>query len=321
MIKTLNFFKFGIHALSLRLLFFLMLFSPARKYDIVQCHFGPNGLIAVFLRDMGVLKGKIITSFHGADVSRYVKKHGKETYNTLFQRGDLFLPICEFMKKRLIQLGCPAEKILIQRMGVNCNKFDFKSRKITSQETVNVVTIARFVEKKGIEYGIRAIARIAGKGLRVKYDIVGDGLLRKKLERLVNELGMGNVINFFGEKSQREIIQIFDSSHIFLLPSITSKKGDQEGIPVSIMEAMAMGLPVVSTIHSGISEIIEDGVSGFLAPERDVDVLTEKLEFLMKNPHRWEEISKQARRKIETEYDVQQLKQQLVEKYKRVATE
>ena len=112
------------------------------------------------------------------------------------------------------------------------------------------------------------------------------------------------------------MIKILESVHILLAPSVTSRDGDQEGIPVSLMEAMAMGLPIVSTQHSGIPELIENGVSGFLVPERDAGALYKKLKYLVDRPEMWSALGAQGIKCVEENYDINRLNDRLVHIFK-----
>jgi colanic acid/amylovoran biosynthesis glycosyltransferase len=293
-----------------------ILFQHQQKqpYDIIHCHFGYNGLVGVILRDIGAVQGKVITTFHGIDVTNYVKNNGEGAYDLLFQLGDLFLPISELWKRRLIELGCNGN-IIVHRMGIDCNKFTFTARKLRANGVVQIVTIARLAEKKGVEYAIRAVAKLAKSKTNLNYTIVGDGLLKERLQQLIQELNVDNIVTLVGWKQQQEVIEIINNSDIMLAPSVTSKDGDREGIPVVLMETMAMGLPIVSTVHSGIPELVENGVSGFLVPERDVDALAEKLNYLVENPEVWNKMGAAGRAFVEKYYNADKLNDKLVEIY------
>ncbi len=102
------------------------------------------------------------------------------------------------------------------------------------------------------------------------------------------------------------MIESLNKSHIFILSSVTASNGDQEGIPNALKEAMAMGLPVISTDHSGIPELIEDGISGFLVPERDIAALVDRIEYLINHPEQWNKITAAARKTIEEKFDMEQ---------------
>ncbi|MCB0214455.1 MAG: glycosyltransferase, partial [Anaerolineae bacterium] len=277
LLKSLNLFEFGPEAASLSLFYRTLAFleSGLPQYDIVHCHFGPNGNLGALLKQLGAIRGKLVTTFHGYDLTSLIKQAGPEQYNSLFKLGDLFLPISRRWQETLIQLGCPPEKIVVHRMGVDLNKFLFTPRQ-PDRGQVRLLTVARLVEKKGVADGIRAVARVAAKHPQLTYHIAGDGPLRGELQDLIDELEAGHRIKLLGWQPQEKIIELMQQAHILVAPSVTSADGDQEGIPIVLMEAMAQGLPVLSTHHSGIPELVQDGQSGFLAAEHDIDGLAEK---------------------------------------------
>jgi colanic acid/amylovoran biosynthesis glycosyltransferase len=312
-------FVYGRYTETLRALYLAALFPPARSsYDVIYCHFGPNGLMGALMREMGILQGKLVTVFHGADVTLYLRKLGEDTYGWLFQTGDLFAPISEHWKGRLIHLGCDEKKILVHRMGIDCNKFAFTPTRSLADGEVRIVTVARLTEKKGVDLGIRAIGKLVENHPRVRYEVVGDGPCREALRRLIRELHLDEVVHLLGPKDQSEVIEILRKAHILLAPSITASDGDQEGIPVVLMEGMAMGLPVVSTQHSGIPELIQDGVSGLLAPEGDVQGLMERLDHLIGHPENWPGMVRAAREKAEKDCDIGKLNDRLVDIFRKL---
>jgi colanic acid/amylovoran biosynthesis glycosyltransferase len=320
LLHSINFLKYGKRAASLTLFYTVaQLLNKPRVYDIIHCHFGTNGLKAILLKELNVIQGKLVTTFHGYDVSQYIKKYGTNVYANLFSTGDLCCPISMHMKFHLAELGCNENKLIIHRMGIDCGKFLFNLRQQPQDGIVRIITIARLVEKKGVEYGIRAVANLLKSGMKIEYNIVGDGFLQEKLQQLIQELDLIDSIKLLGWKQQQEVVDILDSSHILLAPSITSQKGDQEGIPIVLMEAIAMGLPVVSTYHSGIPELIENGKSGFLVPERDVNALTEKLHYLVEHPESWASMGLAGRVFVEENYDINKLNDRLVEIYKNIS--
>jgi len=312
-LKSLNIFKYGKRALSLNLLYWLIPFL-GKKFDIIHCHFGPNGIIGIYLKDKEI-GDRIITTFYGYDVSSFISGNGGSIYKDLFLNGSLFLPICDYFKRKLIDIGCDERKIIIHRIGVDFKKFKFSERKIRPKEPVKILTIARLVGKKGHKYAIRAIAKIIREHNNIQYIIAGDGPLRGELESLVSELGIKNHVKFLGVVNQDECLRLYSEVHIFLLHSVTSDDGDQEGTPVVLMEAQAVGLPAISTFHSGIPEVVIDGKSGFLVPEKDVNALVEKVEYLIEHPEVWPEMGRYGREFVEKRYDIKKLNQQLVEIY------
>ena len=285
-------------------------------YDVVHCQFGLYGQRYSGLHTIGVLKGRLVTSYRGYDLSRHLNEFGRDVYRRLFDAGDLFLPVCEFFKHRLIQLGCEEEKIVVLPSGIDCRIFPFIPRRVASGERVRIVTVGRCVEKKGMEYAIRAVTKLAQEVPRVEYYIVGDGPLRKSFEQLIGTLGAGEIIRVLGWKRQDEVVEILKTAHVMLAPSVTAADGNQEGIPNALKEGMAMGLPVVSTRHAGIPELVEDGVSGFLVPERDVDALIAKLGLVIEHAERWPAMGRAGRDRVEQRYNAEPLNDRLVEIYR-----
>jgi colanic acid/amylovoran biosynthesis glycosyltransferase len=315
--NSINVFKYGKKATSLRSLYRIIPFLNAPSYDIIQCHFGPAGLLGIRLRELGALQGKVITTFHGYDISKSLHLQGNR-YKELFEKGDLFLPISKTWKKKLISLGCPENKTLVHHMGIKPESFATKHRQMNHSKRVTILSIARLSEKKGLEYGIRAIAHLKDKGVNVIYRIIGEGPLRDDLEALVKELSLQDVVELQGSKNTEDIKYLLEEADIFSAPSVTASNGSQEGIPVAIMEAMATGLPVVSTIHSGIPELVKDGISGFLVPERDVGALAERLGFLIEHSELWPKFGKAGRKYVEENFNIDRLNDQLVKIYQGV---
>ena len=317
-IKSLNVFLYGKSALSLRRLYYLIPFLDS-NFDIIHCHYGPNGILGIYLKEIGV-PGKYITSFHGYDINSYPRTAGKDVYNNLFRVGDFFTANTNFTKQKVEKLGCNDKKIVILSVGLIIERFKFSTRKIQSGELIKILTIGRLVEKKGYEYAIKAVSKIVKKHKNIEYIIAGNGPLRNKLKDLVSELGLKEYVKFLGGVDQDEVLKLYQQSHIFVLPSVTASNGDKEGQALVIQEAQAVGLPLISTLHDGIPEGMLDGKSGFLVPEKDVDALTEKIEYLIEHPELWPEMGRCGRRFVEEKYDIKKLNQQLVRIYRNLIT-
>ncbi|GAH59092.1 unnamed protein product, partial [marine sediment metagenome] len=161
----------------------------------------------------------------------------------------------------------------------------------------------------------KAIAKIVRKYKKIEYIIAGEGPLRNELEGLVSKFKIEKYVKFLGAVEQKEVLKLYQQAHIFVLPSVTASNRDQEGIPVVLMEAQATGLPVISTYHSGIPEGVLDGKSSFLVPEKDVDALAEKIEYLIEHPEIWADMGKTGRKYVEEKYDINKLNQKVVEIY------
>jgi colanic acid/amylovoran biosynthesis glycosyltransferase len=277
------------------------------EFDAIVAHFGPNGVHASEMRQAGVIRGPLVTVFHGYDMNPGMASM-RRGYGRLFQEGELFLPVSRYFRDRLLSWGAPADRTVVHHMGVDPDRFEFAPRPLVDG-ALRLISVARLVPKKGLEFGIRAAARL---GTRVRYTIVGDGPERHRLESLIAELGSGT-IELAGWKTQEEIAGLLRASHALVAPSITTDTGEEEGIPVALMEAMATGLPVVSTRHSGIPELVEDRVSGYLVTEKTVEPLAACFEDLIKNPGRAGEMGRAGRRRVEHDFNNHRQHSRLVE--------
>lgn len=277
-LESLNIFKYGTNALSLNLLYITLSFLD-KNFDIIFCHFGPIGNIGACLKQIGIT-GKLITIFHGDDIRLGIIK-GKNYYKKLFEVGDCFLAISKYNYKNLIHFGADSKKIIFHSVGIDVKKFSKQLlNPIKKGSKIRIITVARLVEEKGLEYGIKAIRVLLNNNpkINLEYGIIGEGPLEIPLKKLVRKLVLTNIIHFLGPMTQEEIIKEMEKSNIFLLPSIA------EALPVVLMEAQAMKLPVITTNVGGIPEVIVDGKSGFLVPANDIKTMAKKIEYLIKNP-------------------------------------
>lgn len=309
-IRSLNVFKYGKQALSLNLLFMSIPFIEKGPFHIVHCQFGTLGPFAVSICQICSSNCKIVTSIRGYDVTVFMKKD-PEAYRALFDKGDLFLPVCDFLKERLIQVGCEEKKIVVHYSGIDCSKFQYRQRQRRPDEPIKVLTIARLVEKKGVAFAIEAVARLVSEGEQIEYTVVGDGMLRESLQLLIEDLGIKREVKLLGWKTHEQVKILMEESHVLVAPSLTSESGDQEGIPNAIKEAMATGLPVISTFHSGIPELVTDGVSGLLVQERDATSLADALTYLIRHPEICIEMGRAGRMQVEQNFDAKSLSKNL----------
>jgi len=288
-------------------------FRKAGEFDIAVCHFGWNGLVAVRLKKAGCLNAKIVTVFHGSDMSKYPRIMGEDVYSDLFTSGDLFLPVSDRWKERLIRLGCTPARIKVHRMGVDVAAIGPGKSRPAGDGVVTVLSAARLVKKKGIESGIGAFGKAVKErpDIAMKYRIAGEGPLMGGLKAIADETCEGGSVEFLGRKYRDEVISLMKSSDIFMAPSVTDPAGDQEGIPVALMEAMAAGCTVLSTQHSGIPELIESGKNGLLVPEGDVGRLAEALSMLVDDAGMRKGLADAARKTVENEYDIRKLNDEL----------
>jgi len=303
LLRSLNVRRYGAQSSKLLLPSIVANAKQTFTADVFLVHFGYAGALANKLRELGVLKGKQATVFHGADISRrHILEEHKLDYVNLFRQSELMLPISHLWENKLIEMGCPPEKIHVTRMGIEPEKFNFQPRQ-AFQKPLRIVSVARLTEKKGLDVAVKASAILKQRGGQFQYTIIGNGDQDEMMRDFIAREGMEDCVSMPGFKPQEEIRRALSEADIFLLPSKTAADGDMEGIPVALMEAMAVGLPVVSTFHSGIPELIENNVSGWLVEEDDPEALAETLLKLSQGEVDVGPVVAAARHKVETEFN------------------
>jgi colanic acid/amylovoran biosynthesis glycosyltransferase len=246
------------------------------KAQLLHIYFGH---IAVLLQPLiRQWQKPSLVSFHGADVLVDMQKpayrHATEEMLSLV-RGVLVRS--DSLRQAVIDLGCAPEKIEIQRTGIPLADFPFRERSIPGDGQWRLLQAGRLIEKKGLKTTLRAFARFRKEFPAARLAIAGEGPQLEELQLLARELQIDDAVDFAGFVSQERLRELFYSSHIFLHPSETARDGNQEGVPNSMLEAMASGLPVFATRHGGIPEAIENKVSGILVNERDHRALGDAL--------------------------------------------
>jgi colanic acid/amylovoran biosynthesis glycosyltransferase len=257
-------------------------------------------------------KSKVVVCFRGSDITAHFQKDPK-MYKRVFKQGSLFLPVCDYFRKKLIALGCRSSKIEVHHSAIDCSQFFFITRKKPHNDITHLVSVCRLVKKKGLDYAIKAFAEVIQRHPQAHYTIVGEGEERTYLELLIYQLNLQDNITLQGWQNQDQVVSILDRSHIFLLPSRMGPDGNEEGIPNALKEAMAMGLISIGTWHAGTPELIEDGISGFLVPEKDVYQLADTIDHIIEHPEIWESVGLAGRKKVEDEFETKQSIEKLEE--------
>ncbi len=312
---VLNVFSYPRNAALLRLLSVARRLGTGREYDVVHCQFGTVGRAALALYDGGLIDGALVVSFRGADISRFVQRHGERVYDRVFRRADYVFTNCAHFERRLHQLGCDSSRLQVLYSGIDCARFPFRPRSRSGTRPVRLITVGRLVEKKGIEYALHAIAQLVANGHAVEYNVIGEGPLRPKLEALVATLGLTHLVSLPGAMNQRDIVRLLDRADVFLGPSVRAADGDEDAPINVIKEALAMGLPVVATRHGGIPELVQDGVSGYLVPERNAAALAQRLAHLIEHADEWPRLAAAGRDYIESHFNLHRLNDRLVDIY------
>lgn len=257
------------------------LYLAKNKIDILFCEYGPSG---VELKDIAArLNIPLLVHFHGYDAYRLdiLETYGAD-YKSLFEQAAMVIVVSEHMKQQLLKLGCPAERLQLLPYGIDTGIFKPGSNAIKDN---TFVSCGRFVAKKAPDLTIRAFEKVLSKLPEARLMMIGDGELLDSCKNQVNEKGLNHAVDFKGALSPAAVAEIFNRSRVFVHPSVTTSQNDAEGTPLTIMEAGACGLPVISTIHGGIPGVIMDNETGYLLAEGDVEGLADKMLHLATNPH------------------------------------
>ncbi|MEM4723967.1 MAG: glycosyltransferase [Candidatus Hadarchaeum sp.] len=195
-------------------------------------------------------------------------------------------------------------KIQVIRYGIDLVRFAPGPAHYQPRKAIIVLSVGRLVEKKGIDDAIRAFALVQAQYPQVMLRIIGDGPLKSKIAHLVEELGLQTHVQLLGYGSRLLVKREMQEADIFILPSYTAQDGDREGLPVAILEASAMCLPVISTLHTGIPEGVINGETGFLVDERDIAGLAQKLELLLHDERLRKEMGVAGRQHVARYYNL-----------------
>ena len=278
--------------------------------DVLHAHFASGGLTAVHMvRQLGL---PLLVTIHGGDIT--VRGGKTEMYKRLSDQAGLVICVSEFIRERALEAGFAAEKLTVHHIGINRDHFALSAPPEVSKR---VLFIGRLVEKKGCEYLLRAMQLVQQQHPDAQLTILGDGPMRPDLEALALKLKIR--CDFRGFQSPAVVRDTLQKTRLVCVPSVTALNGDSEGLPTVIAEAQAMGIPVVASIHAGIPEILCDGETGVLAPERDFAGLAEGMSLLLGNVAMWQRFHVAALARIAEHFDLRKQTALLEDIYSRVA--
>jgi colanic acid/amylovoran biosynthesis glycosyltransferase len=277
-----------------------------RKFEpgIVHAHFGQSGPAALALAE--ALRVPLVVTFHGNDATITAEEarrtwRGREYLRgkgRVIERAALFIAVSEFIRSRLLAQGYPAGKVVTHHNGIDVDYFT----NVPQRREPVVLFVGRFVEKKGCEYLLRALGQLAAQGRPVRGVLLGDGPLRPELERVAAESGAQ--VEFKGFLPLPEVREWLGRASLVAVPSVTAANGDSEGLPTVILEAQAMGTPVVATRHAGNAEGVAEGRSARLVDERDVAGLADAIRFFMDSPQAVERFGAAGRAFVEAHFSI-----------------
>lgn len=279
--------------------------------DVVHAHFALEAIrIQWACQQAGV---PLIVTLHGFDITAAPRRPGwrgavyKIRLRRMFARAARVLAVSEFIRKQALEFGYPPSKVFVHHIGVHIPE----QRQI--QRAVNrIVAVGRLVEKKGFADLIEAASGLRDN-LRPEIIIYGEGPLRASLATLADTLGV--LVEFAGNVPQIEVYGALESASLCCVPSRVASNGDQEGLPSVLAEAAARACPIVAYDHSGISENVQDGVTGLLVPEGDVAGLSNALARVLSDVELGQSLGPQARRRAISAFDVLSQAEQLSDHY------
>lgn len=295
------------------------------RTNIVHSHFGHVGWA-----NLGVVRklgARHVVTFYGYDVNKLPTERSiwRNRYKQLFEEVDLILCEGSHMASCIAKLGCPEHKIKVQHLGVDIGKIEFKPRLRIGREPLRVLIAGSFREKKGIPYAIEALALLSDE-IPLEITIIGDAnheaesqLEKQRILRALLDNNLKDRTRLLGYQPYEVLFQEAYRHHIFLQPSVTATNGDTEGgAPVIIIEMLASGMPVVSTLHCDIPEIMGSGLAQYLTPEGNSIALADCLKFLWNNTEGWAEIANCGRNRVSTEYNLKHQTLKMLEIYKEI---
>ena len=276
----------------------------AKHADILHAHFATDATTALPL--ISYLNLPTVVTLHGYDVTVRDETTRRKVAGALYlrarpelwRRAQLFLCVSEFIRQRALQAGFPEEKLLVHYIGIDRTVFTPQSE---PREPL-VVFVGRLVEKKGCAYLLEAMKKVQQQMPQARLAVIGFGPLRSTLENMARELGVR--AEFPGRKSGSEVRSWFARARVVCVPSVTAASGDSEGLPTVIMEANAMGVPVVGFRHAGIPEIVRHNETGLLYTERDANSLAAGLLRFLTEDGFWAAASEAAMRQVAEKFDL-----------------
>jgi colanic acid/amylovoran biosynthesis glycosyltransferase len=289
--------------------------------SLIHAHFAPDAAVALPLA--AALRVPLIATLHGYDVTtadqylargaggRLFLKRRRE----LWEKASCFICVSKFIRDKAIQAGFPESKLLVHYIGIDTKRF---AGVPVERERGLVLFVGRLVEKKGCQYAIEAMQIVQRNCPQASLVVIGDGPLRRSLEETARERGV--TCRFLGPQPSGVVRDWMARSSVFCLPSVTAANGDSEGLPIVLAEAQAMGVPVVGSIHAGIPEAVEHGVTGLLAEERDTQRLAEHIERFLTDEDFWRAASERAGVGVRKYFDLQIQTGYLEEIYQGVLT-
>ena len=270
--------------------------------DYIHAEFGRMGVLASHLVSPAL---PLVVFMHGYDITALPQSAAwRRRYTRLWRDAITVLTPSEFMRQKVIALGASPQQVFVQQNGIDIRTWSDSDPSARFSGTVRFLFVGRLIPKKGPREMVAAFARMRALAPEVDAELVvcGDGSLEDALRGDIERLGLGGRVHLRGAVASDAVRREMAAAHIMLQHSVQTPSGDMEGLPVSLTEAAAMGLPIVATRHSGIPEIVVDGVNGLLVAEHDVEGMAARMAELARAPQRWSQLGRAGRALVEQKF-------------------
>ncbi len=311
--------KYGEQCKNFKIIFAIQnLLKKKLVFDIIHCQYAPFGIWGAIFVDLGLVKGKVVTSFRGYGINKLPKYKPKDYYDFLINSCKIFTSNTNFTKKNAIKIGFPENNIHIIRTSLQTANYEYKKKSFKENEDFIIFSAGALREVKGHEYSIRAIKIVLEKypNINLKFIIAGDGYLKDSLTELIKVLNLDKHVFLIGFIDHIDIKKYYNDSHLFLLSSITTSDGNQEAQGLVVQEAQACGIPVICSNSGGIPDGFVDKKSGFLVEEKNPEQITEKIIYCIENYDEVSKFGEYGRKFVEDNFNVSIETKKLIELYK-----
>lgn len=292
---------------------------PDSNFDIIHSHSLINSYQYLFLRKYFSIP--LTTTFHGL-IPKNIPRLNDSRTKSVLETGDAFFVNTKFARDQLTELGCSIDKIHIIPQGTNTKDFPYSPRSITSDEDILILSVGRLSVEKGFHIAINAIAELIKTYPTLKYRIIGGGTEEASLKQQITDLSLQDNVEIVGSITTESLLENYTNAHIFVLPSIDFRDGTHtETQGVVLQEAQSTGLPVIASKTGGIPEIIQDGYTGLLFEEENIDQLCDCIKSLIEDKGLYTNLQKQGRKDVEDNYSIEVICDRLTSVYKNLISQ
>lgn len=265
------------------LLQYLISFFQKNRFDVIYCHFGPNGNLIAELMNLGYIssESRLVVRFHGMDLVK--RKYNKSYYRILNQHADIYVVGTEYARAQLLTYNVPPSKILILPVGIKGKNVTATLKCKELDTTWNLITVGRLVELKGHRQAIEIMKILKDNHIKFKYTIIGSGPLQQDLSNLLRTYNLTSYVTIVPPVDHERTLKLLQKNDIYIYPGIKDKIGREETQGLANIEAMATGLPIISSPVGGIPSYVINNYTGFLCDSNNPKYFAERIKWVMDN--------------------------------------